>query len=893
MVIRAYPEYLGLPVAGATVTATITAPDGTVTTIPMYDDGQAAHGDEIPGDGVYSAAFNTYTANGSYAISVSVDGTAATEAAGDSLLFPNEPAAPLTISPFTRKGTTSVYIAGVPQPTTQTDLAVTLTGPTDRLLAGDAGTYTLVVKNQGLETGTNVLADLHLPNGLVIGGITTTAGTVTQSGNVIDLSVPSIAPAQVVTMNVTATATATDAYFAWAGVKSGTVRDVDLTNNRSDLLLPSETAPGIAPLADVSAFSGQTVGPIFFTVSDAESPTSALTVTATSGNTTLIPQDGLVLGGSGASRTITLTAADGTTGTGAITLTVTDPGGMTYTRSFVVTVTTPPPPPPPANTPPTISPIGDVTISVNKTTGPIPFTVGDAETPVENLKVVAGSSNVNLVPVSSIVFGGSGANRTVTVTPTQADTGQVVITVSVLDGSGMAATDTFTLSVVVPPNLPPTVSSLPNITIATGASTGIRNFTVGDDQTPAESLIVTAVSSNPGLVPNTSSGIVLSGTGATRSINVIPIPGRTGTATVTITVTDGGGKSTTTSFDVTVHPSSVGGGGPTPVGQSPLLVGYSQFAAGADAGGTPQVVLYNPDGTTRYTSVPYLDTFSGGVRTATADFNGDGFADLVVGNGPGQPSHVRILDGVDQHEIFSIDPFEATFTGGVYVAAGDVNGDGVPDLIITPDEGGGPRVRVFDGKTFAQIIDFYGISDPNFRGGARAAVGDVNGDGIGDLLVAAGFQGGPRVAGWSGASLASGNPTRVFGDYFAFEQSLRNGVFIAAGDVNGDGFADVIVGGGPGGGPRVTVFDGKQLVAGQTTLLADFFAGDPSSRGGIRVAVKNLDGDNQADLVVGSGEGSGNRVTAYPGKNLAPGATPNSSLAFDAFPNFPGGVFVG
>ena len=329
---------------------------------------------------------------------------------------------------------------------------------------------------------------------------------------------------------------------------------------------------------------------------------------------------------------------------------------------------------------------------------------------------------------------------------------------------------------------------------------------------------------------------------------------------------------------------------PPPAGPSPVLVGYPQYAAGQDAGGG-HVILSNPDGSVRFDATPFPG-FTGGVRTAAADFNGDGVADLVVGTGPGGPSHVVILDGKDQHVLFALDPFEASFTGGVYVAAGDVTGDGVPDLIITPDEGGGPRVEVFDGKTFAKIADFYGIDDPAFRGGARAAVGDVNGDGVGDLIVAAGFQGGPRVAGFDGTSLATGTPRKIFGDFFAFEPTLRNGVYLTVGDVNGDGYADVIVGGGPGGGPRVTVYDGKSLLGNQQAPVADFFAGDPANRGGVRLAVKDLDGDGHADLVVGSGSGAGSHVTAYAGKTLT-GNAPPSAFDYDAFPGFAGGVFVG
>jgi hypothetical protein len=295
----------------------------------------------------------------------------------------------------------------------------------------------------------------------------------------------------------------------------------------------------------------------------------------------------------------------------------------------------------------------------------------------------------------------------------------------------------------------------------------------------------------------------------------------------------------------------------------------------------------------RYSLDPFPG-FAGGVRTAAADFNGDGVADLVVGTGPGIATRVRVLDGKDQRELFGTEPFEASFTGGVYVAAGDLTGDGVPDLVITPDEGGGPRCRVFDGKaSFGLLADFFGIDDPSFRGGARAAVGDVNRDGVGELVVAAGFQGGPRVAGFDGKTLASGNPQRVFADFFAFEQTLRNGVFVTAGDLDGDGFAEVIAGGGPGGGPRVTAFSGKALLANAYEMKANFFGGDEGNRGGIRVAVKDLDGDDRADLVVGAGSGAGSRVTTYLGKALSPAAAPPAHFDFDAYPGFAGGVFVG
>ena len=328
---------------------------------------------------------------------------------------------------------------------------------------------------------------------------------------------------------------------------------------------------------------------------------------------------------------------------------------------------------------------------------------------------------------------------------------------------------------------------------------------------------------------------------------------------------------------------------------NPKLVGVRQTAVGAESGNTSVVVLER-DGTVAKTLPQLGAAFAGGVRTATADFNGDGMLDYAVGTGPGGVTQIRVIDGAGGPDLFRVQPFETSFTGGVFVTAGDINNDGKADLVVTPDQGGGPRVLVYFGADFQKTLSFLGIEDPNFRGGARAGVGDVNGDGFADVVVSAGFLGGPRVAGFSGQALASGSITRLFNDFFVFEDTLRNGSYMAVGDVNGDGFADVVAGAGPGGGPRVFVVDGKSLVQnGPSTLvpLANFFGGDPPSRNGIRVAVKNLDQDNRADVVTGPGTGDGTIVNAYVGRDLKVNIPPIELWQNDVFPGLPGGVFVG
>ncbi|MBN9523636.1 PQQ-dependent sugar dehydrogenase [bacterium] len=313
-------------------------------------------------------------------------------------------------------------------------------------------------------------------------------------------------------------------------------------------------------------------------------------------------------------------------------------------------------------------------------------------------------------------------------------------------------------------------------------------------------------------------------------------------------------------------------------------------AVGAGAGGGPTAKLVQAGNGSAIQSVNAFGTFSGGVRVASADVTGDGVPDLIAGAGPGGGPDVRVFDGATGQQVRQFFAFEASFTGGVYVAAGDVNGDGFADIVVSPDQGGGPRVKVVSGKDTTVLADFLGIEDANFRGGARVAVGDVGGDGTPDVVVAAGTGGGPRVAVFDGATVRPGAaPARLFNDFFAFESTLRDGTFVAAGDVNGDGRGDIVVGAGPGGAPRVVAFDGTALPG--TVQLASFFGGSGGLREGVSVAVRNVDSDPAAEIIVGQSRFSPPGVATY--KVTAGGGVTllGSFLAFD--PNFTGGVFVG
>lgn len=112
---------------------------------------------------------------------------------------------------------------------------------------------------------------------------------------------------------------------------------------------------------------------------------------------------------------------------------------------------------------------------------------------------------------------------------------------------------------------------------------------------------------------------------------------------------------------------------------------------------------------------------------------------------------------------------------------------------------------------------------------------------------------------YEGRSVMAAAPARLVPDFFALDPALRSGVFVTAADLDGDGYADVIYGTGNTGGPRLRILSGQVLMANPgippDTLpaVADFFALNADDRNGLRVAARDLDGDGRAELVVGSG----------------------------------------
>ncbi len=285
-------------------------------------------------------------------------------------------------------------------------------------------------------------------------------------------------------------------------------------------------------------------------------------------------------------------------------------------------------------------------------------------------------------------------------------------------------------------------------------------------------------------------------------------------------------------------------------------------------------VLSGMDGSVLYTfnGDPTADFF-GRELSGAGDVNGDGFADLIVGY-PLNDS-ARVFSGVDGSVLYN---FEGDLAGDLFgrkvSGAGDVNGDGFADLIV-----GAPMddtinglesgsARVFSGVDGSVLYTFNGDSAGD---GLRAVsgAGDVNGDGFADLIV--GAAGDDNNANGSGiARVFSGVDGSVLytfegdssTDLFGIGESL--GVSVSdAGDVNGDGFADLIAG-APNAAANGQRSGRSRVFSGADGSILYTFEGDPSNgffgdSFGVSVSgAGDVNGDGMADFIVGASSGGAN-----------------------------------
>jgi len=304
---------------------------------------------------------------------------------------------------------------------------------------------------------------------------------------------------------------------------------------------------------------------------------------------------------------------------------------------------------------------------------------------------------------------------------------------------------------------------------------------------------------------------------------------------------------------------------------------------GPAAGNHPLVRVFPPEqGATHIAQWPAYGASSYGVNVTTGDLDGDGSSEIVTGAGPGAVygPHVRAFtpegEAVDGLSYLAY----GTHKFGVNVACGDLDGDGRDELVTGAGPGAvfGPHVRGwnYDAAAVWPIsgVNFFAYGTP--RWGVNVAAGDIDGDGFDEIVTGPGPGDiyGPHVRGWN---VDGGAVTTITGVNHLAYGTNRKGVRVACGDVDGDGIDEIVTAPGPspvfGAHIRGWDYDGGSL---NEIPGIDFFAWEPSESmyGATVTAFTDLNNDGRAEMVCGQGPDpvahTPLKVFTYNGTNTSP-----------------------
>jgi hypothetical protein len=297
------------------------------------------------------------------------------------------------------------------------------------------------------------------------------------------------------------------------------------------------------------------------------------------------------------------------------------------------------------------------------------------------------------------------------------------------------------------------------------------------------------------------------------------------------------------------------------------------IVVGAEAGAGPRVKLVDVDnGQVIASFLAYDASFRGGVRVAVADLNGDGQAEIITAPGAGTAAIVKVFDihGIELTD-FQTKAY-AGFKGGVFVAVGDVNGDGRPDIITSPGCGMTANIKVFKNRVgiisdkpdpiannpISSFLAFGGTT------GATVAAGDFTGDGRAEIVVGNGPGMSPRVRVFDVTTIATTSDPRLAANILELRPMNaddRGGLFVAVGNVRGNSRPEIIVGNGTQGRGRVEMFDS----GGTRFKSINAYLGSGAPRNApVHVAAKNVDSESLDEIITGQGApGSTGQLRSY------------------------------
>jgi hypothetical protein len=279
---------------------------------------------------------------------------------------------------------------------------------------------------------------------------------------------------------------------------------------------------------------------------------------------------------------------------------------------------------------------------------------------------------------------------------------------------------------------------------------------------------------------------------------------------------------------------------------------YVKILLSPQAGLSPEILVLDNEGELESLFLAYSAKFKGGVNVAVGDVNKDGVDEIITAPMAGGGPHIRVFDmnGKMISEFFA---YQHDFYGGVNVAVGDVNKDGVDEIITAPMAGGGPHIRVFDMN--GKMISEFFVYEHDFYGGVNVALGDVNKDGAEEIVVAPMSNHSPEIKVYT-------YNNRRKSSFFAYGADMISGVKISVADVNNDSWPEIVTVPSKNHAPDVKMFS----IRGR--LKGEFTAYSKSLTSGVNILARDISGDKMPEILTLPAKGSAALLHSYDSNGL-------------------------
>lgn len=265
--------------------------------------------------------------------------------------------------------------------------------------------------------------------------------------------------------------------------------------------------------------------------------------------------------------------------------------------------------------------------------------------------------------------------------------------------------------------------------------------------------------------------------------------------------------------------------------------GLEEIIAGSGDDQIPEIKIFDKDKKFKIKISPFDKKIKSGARVAMCDINGDGTKEIIAVPGPKAKPEVKIFKGDGKMFGKSFFPFDKKFTGGLYVACGNVSGSNLPEIIVSAGAGGSNQIWVYSAS--GKIISKINATAAGFKDGLRVAVGNVDG-GKFDEIIAGTETNAPQVLIFK----AQGKSFKKIKSFSPISKALSKGISVGAADIDGNGIKEIIVGAGGGSAPLVKIYNNKG------TLIKEFYAYSTRFRGGINVSGGDVDADGLDDITI-------------------------------------------